>query len=221
MSDLNLSLHITAPPFCGSGTPLKKKTNSVAATVPSFVGTSVSVCNQTWTDKEARAFCVLELRVHRTWLRRIRASMREPVCWRRWVSVGECVYFLYSMFISIPSRGGLTGFWLEWIRKKRNSRLSHIASVFNIYAYIVECVCVCVKSSPCSVCYVACNCLRLTIHHRAVFLTLSLLSSVTNLFSPQPGEEKTFFKIALTSVFIPFSCKLNECIHNKLSRKRF
>lgn len=81
----------------------------------------------------------------------------------------------------------------------------------------VECVfvCVCVISFMCCVWYVVCNCLCLTIHHRAVFLTLSLLSSVTNLFSLL---QENFFQNHSDKCFFFF--KLNESIHNKLSRKR-
>lgn len=52
VSDLNLSLCITGPPLCSSGTP--SKTNSGAATLPcapSFMCVSVSVCNWAWNDK--------------------------------------------------------------------------------------------------------------------------------------------------------------------------
>lgn len=83
MSDLNLSLCITALPFCSSGIP--SKTNSMAATlpcVPSFVGVSESECNWTCNDK-AGGPCILELQVHQTWLCLICVCMWEPVCWKQ------------------------------------------------------------------------------------------------------------------------------------------
>lgn len=111
-----------------------------------------------------------------------------------WVSV--CVLSVQYIY-QYAKQGALNGFQLELkyslSHNKRNSRLSHIARVLNVCAYILLRVCDILYVL--SVCYVVSNCLCLAIHHRAVFLTLSLLSSVTNLFSVlQRGKSKKLFK---------------------------
>lgn len=101
VSDLNLSLCIIAPPSC-SRTP--SKTNNVVATlprIPSFVCMSLSACNWTWNDKEASlgTTSAVDLAMPHLCLP-VGACLLEAMGVSGWVSV----YFLYSIFISMPSR---------------------------------------------------------------------------------------------------------------------
>lgn len=102
-------------------------------------------------------------------------------------------------------------------QKERSSRLSHIASVFlNI------CICVCEIFYGCSVWYVVCNCLCLTIHHRVVFPSHSLysLQSQTCSLLCKEKRQKTFFHNDSDKCSPTPTPTLNESIHSKLSRKR-
>lgn len=140
-----------------------------------------------------------------------------------WVSACMCTFC--TVFLSVCQAGSLNwilaSMYCLFHSQKEVKIISRCQCLERMCIYCWVCVCVCDIFYVHSVWYVVYNCLCLTIHHRAVFLTLSLLSSVTNLFSLLAGRKsrKLFFKITLTSVFF-FFFKPNKCTHNKLSRKR-
>lgn len=130
-------------------------------------------------------------------------------CGRQFIGSNGCAWVHPCTFCTV-CLSACQADGLKWIltrvyrlfQKERNSPLSRFASELNVWEYIVECVFVCDFCAVCAVWYVVCNCLCLTIHHRTVFLMLSLLSSVTNFFSLLLGAKREEEKIKLFSNWI-------------------
>ena len=151
-------------------------------------------------------------------------------CWSRFVGgvFLVCVCAFCQKCLSVCQAGCLKWILVEiyslFQKEFKIISLRQCLELACVYICVWECVW-CEIFHVHSICYVVCNCLCCTIHHRVFFCPFS---SVTNLFSLLQ-KKKTYFKMAVTSFFFfllfcfPFSlyCILNESMHEKLFRKRF